>query len=62
MTAIHACAAIAPKDSLRPFEFEPGDFGPDQVEIKVAHCGICHSDLSTLDNDWGMSQFTETTT
>ena len=30
---------------------------PDDVEIKVTHCGICHSDLSMLDNEWGMSQF-----
>ena len=27
------------------------------MEIKITHCGICHSDLSMLDNDWGMSQF-----
>jgi hypothetical protein len=40
-----------------PFEFEPGELAPDQVEIKVTHCGICHSDLSMLDNEWGMSQF-----
>jgi len=31
--------------------------GQDQVEIRVAHCGICHSDLSMLENEWGMSQF-----
>ncbi len=57
MSAIHAHAARAPKDPLQPFEFEPGELAPDQVEIKVTHCGICHSDLSMLDNEWGMSQF-----
>jgi len=29
---------------------------PEQIEIKVSHCGICHSDLSMLDNDWGLSR------
>ena len=57
MSTIHAYAAKAPKGSLQPFEFDPGELGQDQVEIKVTHCGICHSDLSMLDNDWGMSQF-----
>ncbi len=57
MSTIHAYAAGSPKGPPQPFEFEPGELGPDQVEIKVTHCGICHSDLSTLDNDWGISQF-----
>jgi uncharacterized zinc-type alcohol dehydrogenase-like protein len=57
MSTIHAYAAKAPKGQLQPFEFEPGELGQDQVEIKATHCGICHSDLSMLDNEWGMSQF-----
>ena len=57
MSTIHAYAAKASKGSLQPFEFDPGELGSDQVEIKVTHCGICHSDLSMLDNEWGMSQF-----
>ena len=57
MPKIHAYAASVPKGPLQPFEFDPGELGPEQVEIKVTHCGICHSDLSMLDNEWGMSQF-----
>src|SRR6201990_3618644 len=57
MATIHAYAANAPKQPLQPFEFDPGELGPDQVEIKVTHCGICHSDLSMLDNEWGMSSY-----
>jgi uncharacterized zinc-type alcohol dehydrogenase-like protein len=53
MTPIHAYAAKAPKEPLQPFEFDPGDLGPDEVEIKVSHSGICHSDISMLDNEWG---------
>jgi uncharacterized zinc-type alcohol dehydrogenase-like protein len=57
MSTIHAYAAKAAHGPLQPFEFEPGELGPDQVEIKVTHCGLCHSDLSMLDNEWGMSSF-----
>ena len=57
MSTIHAYAAAAPNAPLQPFEFEPGELGSDQVEIKVTHCGICHSDLSMLENSWGMSTY-----
>jgi uncharacterized zinc-type alcohol dehydrogenase-like protein len=50
---IHAYAAHEPKGELRPFDYDPGELAPDQVEIDVAHCGICHSDLSVIDSDWG---------
>src|SRR3974390_1004149 len=57
MAKIHAYAAKAAHGPLEPFEFDPGDLGPEQVEIKVSHCGFCHSDLSMLDNEWGMSAY-----
>jgi uncharacterized zinc-type alcohol dehydrogenase-like protein len=57
MPAIHAYAATSAKGALQPFEFDPGEIKPDEVEISVSHCGICHSDLSMLDNDWGMSAY-----
>jgi uncharacterized zinc-type alcohol dehydrogenase-like protein len=57
MSKIHAYAAMAPRAALEPFEFDPGELGSDQVEIKVTHCGLCHSDLSMLDNEWGMSTY-----
>lgn len=57
MSAIHAYAATGPKGILEPFSYDPGDLGPDEVEIKVRYCGICHSDLSMLDNDWGLSAY-----
>jgi uncharacterized zinc-type alcohol dehydrogenase-like protein len=57
MPNIRAYAAPAAKGAFQPYEFDPGDLKPDEVEIKVSHCGICHSDLSMLDNDWGMTAF-----
>ncbi len=56
-TTINAYAATSAKGTLEPFSFDPGPLGPEEVEIKVSHCGICHSDLSMLENDWGMSKF-----
>lgn len=54
---IHAYAAQARGAELKPFEYDPGTLGDDEVEIQVEYCGICHSDLSMLDNEWGTSQF-----
>jgi alcohol/geraniol dehydrogenase (NADP+) len=54
---IKAYAALSKGAKLQPFEFDPGPLGDDQVEIKVAYCGICHSDLSMVDNEWGWSAF-----
>jgi alcohol/geraniol dehydrogenase (NADP+) len=34
-----------------------GRHAGEEVEIAVEHCGLCHSDLSILNNDWGLSQY-----
>ncbi len=36
---------------------DPGPLGAEDVEVAVEHCGLCHSDLSVLNNDWGISQY-----
>jgi uncharacterized zinc-type alcohol dehydrogenase-like protein len=50
---IHAFAASEPGGKLEPYAYNPGDLKPREVEIDVQYCGICHSDLNVLDNDWG---------
>jgi uncharacterized zinc-type alcohol dehydrogenase-like protein len=57
MPTNHGYAASSAKGTLKPFEFDLGELGPEEVEIKVTHCGVCHSDLSMLDNEWGMSKY-----
>lgn len=57
MANIKAFAATAAGKPLTPFEFDPGPLGAEQVEIKVDYCGVCHSDLSMLDNEWGFSGY-----
>jgi uncharacterized zinc-type alcohol dehydrogenase-like protein len=54
---VKAYAAQEPGGKLEPFEYDPGKLGSDQVEIDVDYCGICHSDLSMLNNDWGMTTY-----
>ena len=55
---VKAYAATQAKGELKPFEFDLGPLNnEDQVEIAVDYCGICHSDLSMLDNDWGFSRY-----
>jgi uncharacterized zinc-type alcohol dehydrogenase-like protein len=56
-TKIKAYAATAKGRPLTPFEFDPGLLLREQVEIRVSHCGICHSDLSMIDNEWGFSAY-----
>jgi len=34
-----------------------GPLGAEDIEVAVEHCGVCHSDLSVLNNDWGISQY-----
>jgi len=57
MTMIKAYAAHEPGGELKPFEYQPGLLGEEEVEISVEYCGICHSDLSMLDNEWGMTKY-----
>lgn len=54
---IHAYAAREAGSPLEPFSYEVSDLSPNEVEIDVLYCGICHSDLSMLDDEWGMTQY-----
>ena len=57
MANIQALAARAAGQPLEPFSFDPGPLGDEQVEIDVEYCGICHSDLSMLNNEWHMTAY-----
>ena len=57
MSSIRAWAAKAAGGALEAYEFDAGVLGPEEVEIAVEYCGICHSDLSMLNNEWGMTAY-----
>src|SRR5262249_52459304 len=57
MPMIDAWVARNAKGKLVRQQVEFGPLGAEEVEVQVEHCGLCHSDISTLNNDWGISQF-----
>ncbi len=56
-TTCRAWVAKAPKQPMKLEDVDLGPLGPEEVEIAVEHCGLCHSDLSILNNDWGITQY-----
>jgi alcohol/geraniol dehydrogenase (NADP+) len=57
MSEIHGLAVHAAGAHLLPYKFDPGELKANEVEIKISHCGVCHSDIYLIDNDWGMSKY-----
>ncbi|MDB5388046.1 MAG: Alcohol dehydrogenase GroES domain protein [Planctomycetaceae bacterium] len=54
------CRAWIAKSAKQPMVLESVDLGPlgtEDIEVAVEHCGLCHSDLSVLNNEWGISQY-----
>jgi alcohol/geraniol dehydrogenase (NADP+) len=47
-------SASAPLQKVKRVLLEPG---ADELVLEVLHCGLCHSDLSMIDNSWGISQY-----
>jgi len=56
-TMVKAVAALSHGQPLQKFEFTQGPIGAEQVEIAVETCGLCHSDLSMLKNEWGRTKY-----
>lgn len=54
---VSALAANGPNQKLESFSYDMGELGTEQVDVKVLNCGICHSDLSMINNDWGMTTY-----
>ena len=50
-------AALTAKDALAPLSFERREPGPQDVQIDIEYCGVCHSDLHTARDEWHMTQF-----
>ena len=57
MSTVKAYAAKSAGAPLEPFEYTPKPLGDEEVDVAVDYCGICHSDLSMINNHWGMTQF-----
>ena len=57
MSEIHGLAVHAAGAHLLPYKYDPGELQANEVEIRISHCGVCHSDVHLIDNDWGFSKF-----
>ena len=57
MPTIKALAAHTAGGPLEPFTYEVGPVALEEVEVEIEYTGICHSDLSMLDNEWGITTY-----
>ncbi len=55
--SVRALAAMAAKNPVEPYSYEAAALSPTDVEIEISHCGICHSDLNVIANDWATSVY-----
>ncbi len=53
MTATNAYAAQSATTPLTPFNFERREVGAHDVQIEILYCGVCHSDIHQVRNEWG---------
>lgn len=57
MTAVQAYAAYDEKSPLKPFKIERREPRENDVEIDILYCGVCHSDVHQVRNEWGGASF-----
>ncbi len=57
MIATKAYAAQTKDSSLAPWNFQRRDVGPRDVQFDILFCGVCHSDLHQIKDEWGGSIF-----
>ncbi|RVU00169.1 NAD(P)-dependent alcohol dehydrogenase [Mucilaginibacter limnophilus] len=57
MLATKGYAALKASDDLKPFTFERKEVGPNDIQIEILYCGVCHSDIHQVRDEWGGSIF-----
>jgi len=57
MTKIKAFAAQNAESTLGPWNLDRRAPGPKDIQIDILYCGVCHSDLHQIRNEWGNSIF-----
>ena len=56
-TSAQAYGVTSAQSAVEPLTIERRALRPEDVAIRISHCGICHSDLHMARNDWGMSVY-----
>jgi uncharacterized zinc-type alcohol dehydrogenase-like protein len=54
---VHAYGALAADKPLEPLDIERRTPGPHDVQIEIAYCGVCHSDLHTVRAEWAGTRY-----
>jgi len=57
MPTVQSFAAYEAKSPLKPYTFERRNPGPRDVQIDIQYCGVCHSDLHQVRDEWGQGLF-----
>ncbi len=57
MIQVQAYAAHSVKEPLAPFQFQRREPGPRDVLIDIHYCGVCHSDIHQVRDEWGGATF-----
>lgn len=57
MIEIHGYATLGAKKPLEPFTFERRELLPDDVSIDILYCGVCHSDVHQVRDEWAQSVY-----
>ena len=57
MLATKSFAAYNNHDDLQPYDFNRRDVGDNDVQIDILYCGVCHSDIHMVHDDWGMATY-----
>ncbi|WP_444931196.1 NAD(P)-dependent alcohol dehydrogenase [Microbulbifer sp. SSSA002] len=57
VSTINAYAVLEAGGPFKSYQLELGELGATEVELEIMYCGICHSDLSMIENEWGNGQY-----
>ena len=55
--SIKAYGVSNEKEPLKPLTIQRREVGIDDVKVKISFCGVCHSDIHTVRNEWGGSKY-----
>ena len=56
-TQVRAYAVKTAKGKLEPFSYDPPALQSHEVRVAPRFCGVCHSDIAMMDNDWGFTTY-----
>jgi len=57
MSITKAYSASIPNARVLPTEINRRPVGSNDVQIAIEHCGVCHTDIHFVNNDWGMTNY-----